>query len=261
MVALFRTLFIFLVLLTTRGAVAQAPQVKANPLAPSNYNHQQATRSELDQLISLKDFSSEQPKQTSDNLNELMFQAKTAQAELSNLLDDISDKTYTQALVPEVKSYQRAQHKVTHKLGGDASKITDLARASIVADDVESLMYAYKKLTQRSEVIQLKNRFANPKPSGYRDLNTLVRLPDTQMIVEVQLHLNDIANIKSGADHDTYIAIQQIEANAQTEHRPLSEYELSQITQLRQDSHKLYHKAWLTYKRQSINNASFSNVA
>lgn len=50
-----------------------------------------------------------------------------------------------------------------------------------------------------------------------------------------------------------------IEANAIKQQRPLSEFELAQIAQLRQESHKLYHKAWLNYKR--VDEASLLKVA
>ena len=115
-------------------------------------------------------------------------------------------------------------------------------------------------LHENSEIIQIKNRFANPKASGYRDLNVLVKLPKSQMIVEVQLHLQTIAAIKSGQDHQDYEQIQSIENKANQEHRALSELEMQKITQIRQQSHKQYHKAWLDYKRQAIT-ASFQQAA
>ena len=53
-----------------------------------------------------------------------------------------------------------------------------------------------------------KNRFKKPTASGYRDLNLLVRLPKTNLIAEVQLHLKAIADVKSGPEHDLYEQIQ-----------------------------------------------------
>ncbi|QBF82046.1 GTP pyrophosphokinase [Shewanella maritima] len=249
---LFRTLFIFLVLLTTRGAVAQPVQAKISVVNSNGYSVTQAARSEVDELNELEDFQRYLPLQNSRDLDELMQQTEAAQSELASLINLVSAQTQTQAIIAQPKSRIRAEQKIATKFAGETAKITDLARASIVASDVSSLMSAYKQLEQHAEIVQLKNRFANPKASGYRDLNALVKLPNSQMIVEVQLHLNDIAEIKSGAEHDTYVQVQAIEANAKRQQRQLNDIETAQITKLRQASHKLYHKAWLGYKRQNI---------
>ncbi|UJF21614.1 RelA/SpoT domain-containing protein [Shewanella sp. OMA3-2] len=249
---LFRTLFIFVILLSTR-------QVTAQSLAPVNqqddkvaYGLNLEANNALDILYSIPDFQAYHPMQQSADLIDLMSQADLAQTELGQLLAVISQQNEVTMLLPATKSYQRALQKVTHKFEGDARLITDLARGSIVANNVDDLMASYKMLTENSEVVQIKNRFANPKASGYRDLNMLVKLPQSQMIVEVQLHLQTIANIKSGQDHKHYEQIQQIEAIASLEHRALNEFEIQQITRIRQQSHKQYHKAWLVYKRQAV---------
>ena len=242
---LFRTLFIFLVLLSTRQITAQplAPVDKQDDKVPFGLNL--GTHNALDILYSIPDFQAYQPMQQSADLIDLMTQADLAQTELGQLLSVISQQNKTTMLLPAAKSYQRALQKVTHKFEGDA-------RGSIVANNVDDLMASYKMLAQNSEVVQIKNRFANPKASGYRDLNVLLKLPQSQMIVEVQLHLQTIANIKSGQDHKHYEQIQQIEAIASMEHRALNEFEIQQITRIRQQSHKQYHKAWLVYKRQAV---------
>ncbi|MBR9728506.1 GTP pyrophosphokinase [Shewanella intestini] len=258
---IFRTLFIFLILLTTRGAVAQPQQVKVNLLNNGSYNFSQTTRSELDELNELEDFQHGFPLQPSNDFELLMSLSITAQDELGYLINQVSMASHTQAVLAPNKDKQRAQIKIDTKFAGQADQLTDLVRASIVADDVSSLISAYEALTKQADVVQLKNRFAQPKASGYRDLNALVRLPHSGMIVEVQFHLNNIADIKSGPEHDTYVQIQAIELQANREHRPLTDYELHRITKLRQDSHKLYHKAWLSYKRQHSAKHSITQAA
>ncbi|MCC4832777.1 RelA/SpoT domain-containing protein [Shewanella sp. 10N.7] len=252
---IFRTFFIFLLLLTTRNAVAVT--VDTSPVKPVYYVNQTLV-DDLDSLLNLASTSGTAPQQETDSLQQLFERAPLAQTELSNLLNNISQESHTHILMPEIKSYQRAQQKIERKFNGDASFITDIARATLVADDVETLMRSYDALAETTEVVQVKNRFADPKASGYRDLNLLVKLPQTKMIVEVQLHLSKIAEIKSGPEHQVYEQIQHIEAVAQTQHRALTDLELMQIVKLRQSSHKLYHKAWLSYKRQSL--AQFDNT-
>ena len=262
---LFRNLFLFLILLTTRQVTAQ-PLVSVNgpaDKAPYGLNLSgslPSAENALDNLYAIPDYQAYVPMQQSADLNQLMLQAEYAQQELSQLLSVISYNAQVDMLLPLTKSYDRALQKVNNKFNGDARLITDIARGSIVANNVDNLMASYQMLHENSEIIQIKNRFANPKASGYRDLNVLVKLPKSQMIVEVQLHLQTIAAIKSGQEHQDYEQIQSIENKANQEHRALSELEMQKITQIRQQSHKQYHKAWLDYKRQAIT-ASFQQAA
>jgi len=248
---LFRTFFIFLILLSTRGAIAQPNEVKYTKLAqPSDFSQKSAN--DIEQLLALNGHNTNLAIQDTDNLYALMTRAPQAQQELTDLLYAISQSSQTEMIVPSTKSYQRAAQKAQLKFNGDASQLTDIARASVIANDVKSLLSSYQKLSQYTEIVQLKNRFAQPKMSGYRDLNVLVKLPASQMVVEVQFHLNDIAEIKSGPEHQVYEQIQQIEVQAKATSRQLNDIEQAQIAKLRQDSHKQYHKAWLNYKRQSL---------
>ncbi|MGI1998750.1 GTP pyrophosphokinase [Shewanella frigidimarina] len=248
---LFRTFFIFLILLSTRGAIAQPNELKYTKLAqPSDFS--QKSSNDIEQLMALYDHNTDLVTQDSDNLHALMSRAPAAQQELIDLLHFIDQSSNTKTILPATKSYQRAAQKVQTKFSGDASQLTDIARASVVAYDVKSLLSSYQQLSQYTEIVQLKNRFAHPKVSGYRDLNVLVKLPVSQMVVEVQFHLNDIADIKSGPEHHVYEQIQQIESQAKATSRRLNDIEQATIAKLRQDSHKQYHKAWLSYKRQSL---------
>ncbi|GGQ24854.1 GTP pyrophosphokinase [Shewanella litoralis] len=248
---LFRTFFIFLILLSTRGAIAQPNEVKYNKLAePSDFS--QTSYNDIEHLISLSEQHTAIALQDTQDLDALMARAPEAQQELIDLLNHINQASHTSAIIPATKSYARAAQKVQLKFNGDASQLTDIARASVVANDVNSLLTSYQKLRQSADVVQLKNRFAEPKHSGYRDLNVLVKLPQSQMVVEVQFHLNDIAEIKSGPEHQVYEQIQAIELQAKNQSRALNDIEKANIAKLRQDSHKQYHKAWLYYKRQSL---------
>ncbi|PMG32167.1 GTP pyrophosphokinase [Shewanella sp. 10N.286.52.C2] len=246
---IFRTFIIFLLLLTSRNAIAVTVDTK--PVKPT-YDFRQIVSNDLDSLLALQNTLGAAPQQFSHDLDALFERAPEAQSELSNLVTKISQQNQAYTIIPKIKSYQRAQQKIALKFDGDASYLTDIARATIVTNDVASMMSAYKAIVAHAEVVQVKNRFATPKASGYRDLNLLVKLPQSQMVAEVQLHLNKIAEIKSGPEHHVYEQIQHIELQAQRQHRPVSELELMQIVKLRQTSHKLYHKAWLSYKRQSL---------
>lgn len=179
---------------------------------------------------------------------DLLYQnAQQAQIELATLCSSAAMLTSTQALFSGVKSRSRALEKIEMKLDGQTERITDLARATIIADDVPSLVEVYEILGREATIVNVKNRFKNPKPSGYRDLNLLVELPKTKMIAEVQLHLKAIADVKNGAEHALYEQIQMIERQAHREQRPLTELEIARINQFRHQSLNLYQQAWQPY--------------
>ena len=245
-----RTFFIFLLLLSTRTAFAHTVEHQQSDSKDNgSYCSKLALSKNLDGLTAIQSMQYQVPRQTSSNLDALYSQANDAQQELALLLNMISEGSQTQSVLADIKSRERATAKVQNKLNNDASQLTDLVRASIVSHDIHNLMQAFELLKTSSQLVQVKNRFATPKESGYRDLNLLVKLPKSQMIAEVQLHLADIAEIKSGAEHQVYQQVQSIQAAADKQQRVLSEIETAKITQLRQESHKLYHKAWLKYKR------------
>lgn len=96
-------------------------------------------------------------------------------------------------------------------------------------------------------MVKVKNRFKKPAASGYRDLNLLVKLPKTNLIAEVQLHLKAIADVKNGPEHKFYEQIQKIERLAAVESRQINEIEQAQIRTMHHQSKELDQNAWQPY--------------
>lgn len=173
--------------------------------------------------------------------------AKFAQIELNQLIKKAALRTDCHAILPTHKSRIRAQQKIMIELNGNANALTDLARGSIIASNIDDLISAYDYLIQYTDVRGVKNRFNRPTASGYRDIKLLIRLPNSHFIVEIQLHLKKIASIKNGAEHSIYEQIQKIERQAVIESRLLHELEQRKIQKLRQHSQHLYHRVWQHY--------------
>ncbi|MDV7104322.1 RelA/SpoT domain-containing protein [Vibrio sp. TH_r3] len=181
------------------------------------------------------------------DFNTLYSKAHQAQYELETICKSVALQTHSQALFSGIKSQQRAQTKIKTDLSNDVSKITDVARGTIVTNDIEGLVTTFELLENQTKIVSVKNRFKNPTPSGYRDLNVLVQLPKTKIIAEVQIHLAEIAHVKNGPEHELYENIQHIERNAAASNRALTQLEQAKIKQLRQQSINLYHNAWQPY--------------
>ena len=108
------------------------------------------------------------------------------------------------------KSEARAKAKVEADYGGDYSQLKDMIRASIAVNDVGELRRAIEAVEGQGLKLAMKpkDKFSNPTPEGYRDLNTVVRLPNG-MLAEVQYHLKSMIRAK-GEAHPHYEAQQAL---------------------------------------------------
>jgi hypothetical protein len=118
----------------------------------------------------------------------------------------------------------------------------DLARSSIVCDKMSQLRTASEMIQQEFKVIRIKDRFANPQ-DGYRDILMNVEMPNGH-IVEVQLHLKGIIEVKNGAGHELYNEVRTIKARIKMENRPATASELEQIADAEQKMRAAYDAAY-----------------
>lgn len=232
------------------------PQVQAASLIESiEPDFQEANQSELDRhhvlhslngLLSIESWNqfSHQPYSDFDILNS---KAHQAQRELENICKETALISNTQPQFAGVKSSERALLKIEQELNGQVNKLTDIARATIVADSIPDLVTAYEALNRETTILSVTNRFSTPAKSGYRDIKLLVELPKTKLVAEVQLHLKDIAIVKNGAEHKIYEEIQNMERLVFVEDRNFTEFEQARITKLRALSQSLYANAWKSY--------------
>jgi hypothetical protein len=247
---LFQTLCVLLAISSQTNA--QAVQLKRDIdsdsfLSLAQTVQQESNTESLAKLHNIKAFQRAKIKQPYSEFELLYQNAIVGQTELEVLSGRIAMQSNSRLLSSGVKSKLRAIDKINSDLCGKNEKITDLARTTIVAQDVPTLMDAFTLFTQKAELVRIKNNFTTPKASGYRDLNILVRLPKSKIIAEVQLHLEAFSAIKNGKEHDNYEQIQRIERLQLKDNRELSEIELAAINKLRKESQQLYQQAWSQY--------------
>ncbi|GLT16464.1 phosphoribosylglycinamide formyltransferase [Vibrio zhanjiangensis] len=228
------------------AAIQTSPNGEGNCPTDQNQVCSKAFKHNLSGLYSVQTTSAN-PIQPYSDFDVLYSKAHQAQAELELICKSTAMLTSTQAYFSGIKSSQRASEKIAHELDGQVERITDLARATLVANDIEGLMSIYEVLNRETTIVKVKNRFKKPTASGYRDLNLLVQLPKTNLVAEVQLHLKAIADVKNGPEHDLYERIQTIERQAAAQRRSLSEFELAQVRSMRMESKALYQDAWQPY--------------
>lgn len=248
--SLLRTCFVLMCVLG-RSPVASATLAEYNNSDIENPSPTQGSKEtfqrSLSGLYSIPSYRSPTLTQPHADFDTLYNQATSAQSELEDVINQVSLLSVARPVLPGLKSKARAQHKISTELEGQAELLTDLARGSLVSNNIGSLVQSFELLNKEVTILEVKNRFKHPAPSGYRDLKLLVRLPETQHIAEIQLHLEVISDIKNGAEHDIYEQIQTIERQASAEQRKLNDIEVAQLKSLRHQSLAMYQSAWHQY--------------
>jgi hypothetical protein len=87
--------------------------------------------------------------------------------------------------------------------------------------------------------VGIKDRFAIPTPSGYRDILLKVRAENGH-VTELQLHLKGILEVKDGPGHKLYEAQRAIWTAAEKESRVVTPQEAEQIRDLNAQMRAFY---------------------
>ena len=121
----------------------------------------------------------------------------------------------------EPKDDARALAKI-RGYGGDGSQLTDLVGAKIQFARVADLYRALDALSHDPdlEIVSFEDRLRNPVPSGYRDLQLNVRLPNGH-VAELRLHLTHIDDV-AAYEHALYEVRRDFKTLSRKEGRLLS---------------------------------------
>ena len=97
---------------------------------------------------------------------------------------------YTRLTEGPPESVERALGKINDEYGGDAARLVDAVRCSVVVDTAAQLAAVARALRDGAAVVGARNRFADPPWDGYRDALCHVRVDGH--VCAVQLHLGAI---------------------------------------------------------------------
>ena len=137
-----------------------------------------------------------------------------------------AEESHGKASVAGVKTEARALQKVFRSYATNWSKLCDLVRTSIVFNSPHDIATCICLIANDPDVALLKVkkgkcrlRLNHPVPSGYRDVQLCAKLvcnestaPEERLprvcdglVVEIQLHLKAIYDIKSDEGHAAYV--------------------------------------------------------
>lgn len=151
------------------------------------------------------------------SLDELYERSKAEEPEFKQEIEAVANDVGGKALFTPsqfaepgttLKMRANAQRKIDTDYDGDASKITDVMRATIVGDTVRSAREAAAKFIKRNRgrILEIKDRFAR-SADGYRDIMIKVKTK-SGLIAEVQFNGDDMLAAKEGGGHEIYKQLQ-----------------------------------------------------
>jgi len=101
-----------------------------------------------------------------------------------------------------LKRLMRTNKKLQEKYNRRVSRVTDIARTSIVFDTIADLAEAYNFALANAKVLRTKNRFIQPE-LGYSDILLNLMMPN-DFVIELQMHLACIYDMKSHGGHASF---------------------------------------------------------
>ncbi len=163
-----------------------------------------------------------------------------------NLTDEDLDGGDNFLFVAPNKSEARAREKVEREYDGDWDRLKDMIRGSITVSSMEDLRDAVLAVEKAGLKIAAKpkDKFTKPTPEGYRDLNTLMQLPNG-MYAELQFHLTPMIAAKNEA-HDYYAIMQTLQRKNGMEEPDdtWSDRDTAKFNDMRTRQRELYGPAW-----------------
>eukprot|EP00039_Didymoeca_costata_P031993 m.36544 g.36544 ORF g.36544 m.36544 type:complete len:795 (-) comp9140_c0_seq2:68-2452(-) len=123
---------------------------------------------------------------------------------------DICVRTNCEIVIGSPKGNDRIFEKAELCYGSDLRRISDIARRSYIFDKFSHMSDFLRGIAKIDiiQILRIKNRFSNTKfkhvkdTAGYRDLQVIIRLNESKLLVELQLHIRPIYIIKSGDNRD-----------------------------------------------------------
>jgi len=171
-------------------------------------------------------------------------------------LERIANDTGAALIPAPIKGAARAATKIANDYNGNAARIKDLVRATLVVDDNAQLQAVLQHIERLGWRIKRDNLSADgaSSPTGYRD--ALVEVDFEGFPAELQISTPEMMAAKAKA-HPLYVQETEIRRKATAKNRDLTAQEEIQVAELIRQQREIYEPAWEATKAR--NSASLSN--
>lgn len=134
-----------------------------------------------------------------NSLDEAYAKAPEAKEHIDSVSDEIASDVGGTVAKTDIKGRDRAEEKAAQDYGGDASRVTDIARNTIVAPDYESYQRAIDSIRSRDDVVALKETKEGDDPTGYTGAIAKIKTPNGH-VAEIQVNTPDMIYAKEPED-------------------------------------------------------------
>lgn len=172
--------------------------------------------------------------QFDDALDEKYRQAAKIKPELDRIAGEIADSLGGEVHTAPLKGRKRASDKIAADYSGDARKIKDLARVTIVSENPQAVV---REIQRRFKVEPKRNNFGKATQDGYQD--ALFNVPIEGGSAEIQVHHPALLKAKERT-HPLYQQMQEIRRAAMREGRDLTSEEARKLDDLIKEQKEIY---------------------
>ena len=118
------------------------------------------------------------------------------------VFESISSETGSTFQPGPNKKIERIFEKANLSYSGNLRRVTDYKRVTFICETFNTLSATLRVIDGKFEIVRVKNRFSKKnrtakETGGYRDCQILVRLLPSGLLLEVQLHLLAIHDLKT----------------------------------------------------------------
>ncbi|MDG4802789.1 toxin glutamine deamidase domain-containing protein [Micromonospora sp. WMMD980] len=183
-----------------------------------------ASRRQLAQQAGFEQSRKDDSAYVSEYLDRLYDDAAIAQVELNQIARGVAGENGRPDWRTEPKGRERVLDKLV-EYGNNAARLKDLAGAKVEFERLDDLYLALGSLADDPNVLilDIKDRFASPQGSGYRDILLNVALSNGH-VGELRLHLAVLEDVAKW-EHALYEIRRDLDALAELGDRPLTRFE------------------------------------
>ena len=149
--------------------------------------------------------------------------------EIESAFASISSETGSMFEPGPNKKNERIFEKANLSYRGNLRRVTDYKRVTFICKTFNALSATLRGIDGKYEIVRVKNRFSKKnrtakETAGYRDCQILVRLLPSGLLLEVQLHILAIHDLKTKVStsndesgrtgHERYIEFRTIKEKA-----------------------------------------------
>ena len=139
--------------------------------------------------------SKKAPKFVTKQVRKVYASAPEAKKHIDDIADTLAEKIGGKVAKTPLKNVERAIQKVHDKYRDDASKLTDIARNTVVSDNPKMFQHHVDSLKSYKGTKEFEFREASSDPLGYSGANFKIKTPNGH-IAEIQVNTPEMIYAK-----------------------------------------------------------------